>query len=400
MGSAFSSTRKQGGSLSLIKIGRVAKLAGVALLLFAAGGVAALHRAEASPVWIPTRKMLRAESAAAAARTRRNRCASQRHRPASGRQLLPRGLAHDKTNLEMEASLAGDPEWRMKQQEAAAAPAAPPLKLKSLLAVPVGIKNKDVVDKLVSKFLVSDEFAVVLFHYDGAVEQWGNLEWSERAVHVAAKGQTKWWFAKRFLHPAVVSEYEYIFLWDEDIEVDAFNPIRYLDIVRREGLEVSQPALDRRSEIHHAITTRAMAPTEDGVHRRVRDTRCGDGDGAPPCVGWMEVMVPVFSRAAWQCVWGMVQNDLIHGWGLDYKVGYCAQGDRAVTVGAVDSEYVLHRGVPMLSGGGKSAGRAAVRRRSSKEMRIFNRRWEEAAAEDKTWKDPYAVEPAREPSTG
>ena len=112
--------------------------------------------------------------------------------------------------------------------------------------------------KLVSKFPAGD-FAVMLFHYDGAVEQWGDLEWSGRAVHVAAPGQTKWWFAKRFLHPDVVEEYDYVFVWDEDVEVDAFDPARYLAAVRREGLEVSQPALDRCSEIHHTITTRAGA---------------------------------------------------------------------------------------------------------------------------------------------
>ena len=44
--------------------------------------------------------------------------------------------------------------------------------------------------------------------------------------------------------------------------------------------------------------------------------------------------------------------------------------------------------------GGKSAGRAAVRLRSFKEMQIFNRRWEEAAAEDESWTDPYAAQPA------
>ncbi|CAN6223152.1 unnamed protein product [Urochloa humidicola] len=397
MGSAFSSTAKVSSSSTLLKIGRAARAVGIVLLLFVAGGIATLHRTESSTLWIPPRKILRAEAATAAGRTRSNRCANRRRRP------LPRGLAHEKANLEMEPSLAGDPEWRMKQQqqhEAAAPAAAVALKPKSLLAVPVGIKNKAVVNKLVSKFLAAGDFTVMLFHYDGAVEQWGDMEWSERAVHVAAKKQTKWWFAKRFLHPKVVAEYEYVFLWDEDIEVDAFDPARYLDIVRREGLEVSQPALDRRSEIHHAITARALLPTEDGVHRRVRDTRCGDGDSAPPCVGWVEGMVPVFSRAAWQCVWGMVQNDLIHGWGLDRKLGYCAGGDRALTVGIVDSEYVLHRGVPMLGGVGKSEGRAAVRHRSSKEMRIFNRRWEEAMAEDKAWKDPYAAEPAREPSSG
>ena len=34
------------------------------------------------------------------------------------------------------------------------------------------------------------------------------------------------WFAKRFLHPDIVTEYEYIFLWDEDLGVSHFNPKR------------------------------------------------------------------------------------------------------------------------------------------------------------------------------
>ncbi|OEL25007.1 hypothetical protein BAE44_0013977, partial [Dichanthelium oligosanthes] len=168
-----------------------------------------------------------------------------------------------------------------------------------------------------------------------------------------------------------VAEYDYVFVWDEDIEVDAFDPVSYLDVVRREGLEVSQPALDRRSEIHHAITARALIPTEDGVHRRVRNARCDADSTAPPCAGWVE---------------GMVPNDLIYAWGLDYRLGYCAQGDRTRSVGVVDSDD-----------GGKttpSAGRAAVRLRSFKEMQIFNKRWEEAATEDKSWTDPYAAEPA------
>ncbi|KAL6639173.1 hypothetical protein ACP70R_022903 [Stipagrostis hirtigluma subsp. patula] len=340
-------------------------------LLLVAGAMATLHRRDSLANDQDTpRKILRD--------------CSNRRRP------LPRGVVQDTTDLEMELSLGGDPEHRRKQT-------AP---RKSLLAVPVGIKNKAVVDKLVSKFLDAGGFAVMLFHYDGAVEQWADLEWSGRAVHVAARGQTKWWFAKRFLHPDVVADYEYVFLWDEDIEVDAFDPASYLAVVRREGLEVSQPALDRRSEIHHAITARALLPAADGggVHRRALDTRCHAGSAAPPCVGWVEMMVPVFSRAAWRCAWGMVQNDLIHGWGLDYRLGYCARGERARSVGVVDSEYVLHRGVPMLSDGGAGAaaasgGRAAVRWRSFKEMQLFDRRWEEAAAEDTSWTDPYAAQP-------
>jgi hypothetical protein len=217
----------------------------------------------------------------------------------SGGDALPRGIVHGTSNLEM-VSLAGDPE----QQHGGR------LSSKSLLAVPVGIKNKAAVDKLVCKF-PADRFSLMLFHYDGAgEEQWGDLEWSRRAVHVSARGQTKWWFAKRFLHPDVVAEYDYVFLWDEDVEVDAFDPVRYLDVVKREGLEISQPALDRRSEIHHGITARATSGGGD-VHRRFYKAAwsfgggwCDDSSRGPPCAGWVEMMVPVFSRAAWRCSWG------------------------------------------------------------------------------------------------
>jgi hypothetical protein len=61
-------------------------------------------------------------------------------------------------------------------------------------------------------------------------------------------------------------------------------------------------------------------------------------------------MAPVFSKAAWQCAWYMVQNDLIHAWGLDRKLGYCAQGDRMKNVGVVDAEYIVHLGLPTLGG--------------------------------------------------
>jgi hypothetical protein len=245
------------------------------------------------------------------------------------------------------------------------------------------------------------KFTVILFHYDGVVDgYWRDLEWSDRAIHVAARDQTKWWFAKRFLHPALVAEYEYIFLWDEDIGVDSFDPLEYLRIVRREGLEISQPALDRRSQIHHRLTARARQGGD--VHRRFYKTkgrgRCDGGSTGPPCAGWVEMMVPVFSRAAWRCAWHMVQNDLVYGWGIDFKLGYCALGDRSRNIGVVDSQFVLHRGIPTLGGGGgagpvsasastAATDRSAVRQRSSTELQVFNRRWKEAVAEDGCWTD-------------
>ena len=37
------------------------------------------------------------------------------------------------------------------------------------------------------------------------------------------------WFAKRFLHPDIVAEYNYIFLWDEDLGLEHFYPDKYVD---------------------------------------------------------------------------------------------------------------------------------------------------------------------------
>ncbi|XP_006606437.1 uncharacterized protein LOC114401774 isoform X2 [Glycine soja] len=268
----------------------------------------------------------------------------------------------------------------------------------NLFAMVVGIKQKDLVNKMVKKFIDSN-FVVMLFHYDGIVDEWKDLEWSSRVIHVSAIDQSKWWFAKRFLHPDIVAEYDYIFLWDEDLGVEHFHPDKYVSIIKREGLEISQPALDpKKSEVHHQITARGR---RSSVHRRTyrasNDGKgCDKSSTAPPCTGWIEMMAPVFSRAAWRCVWYMIQNDLIHAWGLDMQLGYCAQGDRTKKVGVVDAEYIVHYNRPTLGGIDKTMvssqekdHRVDVRRLSYQELDIFRKRWEKAVEEDKCWVDPF-----------
>ncbi|KAK8467653.1 hypothetical protein PHAVU_007G118700 [Phaseolus vulgaris] len=271
----------------------------------------------------------------------------------------------------------------------------------SLFAMAVGIKQKNLVDKMVKKFLQSN-FTVMLFHYDGIVDGWNDLEWNSRVIHVSVKGQGKWWFAKRFLHPDIVADYDYIFLWDEDLGVQYFHPDKYVSIIKREGLEISQPALDpKKSEVHHQITARGRRST---VHRRTYRTGndgkgCNKSSTAPPCTGWIEMMAPVFSRAAWRCVWYMIQNDLIHAWGLDIQLGYCAQGDRTQNVGVVDAEYIIHYNRPTLGGGDdknvlkpqEKDHRVDVRRLSYRELDIFRKRWEKAVEEDECWVDPFQL---------
>ncbi|CAL5040705.1 unnamed protein product [Urochloa decumbens] len=229
----------------------------------------------------------------------------------------------------------------------------------ALLAMAVGISQIQNVDTMARKFL-KENYAVMLFHYDGNVDGWRHLEWSDKAIHILAHNQTKWWFAKRFLHPDVMAIYDFIFLWDEDLGVDNFNP-----------------------------------------RRRIYDNRpsmnCSDESKGPPCTGWVEGMAPVFSRAAWKCVWHLIQNDLIHGWGLDMKLGYCAQGDRTEKVGVIDSEYVVHQGIPSLGGPSLSSKtprrsldlRTHIRRQSSAELEKFKERWNRAVREDEGWRDPF-----------
>ncbi|CAN1236115.1 hypothetical protein LINGRAPRIM_LOCUS1640 [Linum grandiflorum] len=290
-------------------------------------------------------------------------CEDKTKRP-DGSETLPRGIIKKTSNLQLR------PLWGK---------VAKVKKRQNLFAAAVGIQQKDLVHKMVTKFLSSD-FTVMLFHYDGAVDEWSEFSWSSSVVHVSALNQTKWWFAKRFMHPDIVAEYDYIFLWDEDIGVDHFDPTRYISIVASEGLEISQPALEiGKSEIHQQITARANSHR---VHR------------------WVEMMTPVFSRNAWRCVWYMIQNDLIHAWGLDYRLGYCAQGDRTKNIGVVDAEYVTHYGRPTLGGGGANkvviimmflrvSFDCGVRRQSYNEYKVFKRRWAKATEQDKCWIDPY-----------
>ncbi|XP_073117234.1 uncharacterized protein [Elaeis guineensis] len=314
-----------------------------------------------------------------------NLCKSQ-SKPA-GSEPLPKGIISQTSNFEMQP-LWGSPKRKGNTKSS-----------KSLLAIPVGIRQKEVVNQIVTKF-PPNYFMVMLFHYDGVVDEWRDLQWSDSALHISAINQTKWWFAKRFLHPDIVAEYNYIFLWDEDLEVENFHPLRYLSIIKREGLEISQPALDiSKSEVHHRITARLR---KGAVHRRIYKFtgggRCYENSTAPPCTGWVEMMAPVFSRAAWRCAWHMIQNDLIHAWGLDRKLGYCAQGDRSKNVGVVDSEYIVHKGIPTLGGVDEKKvhprsptfnDRFAVRKRSYVELEIFRKRWQMAVKEDKCWIDPY-----------
>ncbi|CAN6727118.1 unnamed protein product [Malus baccata var. baccata] len=209
------------------------------------------------------------------------------------------------------------------------------IKPRYLVTFTVGLNQKKNIDAAVKKF--SENFTILLFHYDGQTTEWDDLEWSKRAIHISARKQTKWWYAKRFLHPDIVAPYDYIFIWDEDLGVEHFN---------------------------------AEEQTEE------KPGWCTD-PLLPPCAAFIEIMAPVFSRSAWRCVWHMIQNDLVHGWGLDFALRKCVEPAHE-KIGVVDSQWIVHQTVPSLGSQGESQNGKApwqgVRERCRKEWTMFQMR--------------------------
>eukprot|EP01018_Ginkgo_biloba_P022832 Gb_26795 [translate_table: standard] len=102
-----------------------------------------------------------------------------------------------------------------------------------------------------------------------------------------------------------------------------FLYFRYLELVRKHGLEISQPGLEPNGAPAWQMTKRRG---DVEVHKKSeeRPGLCRDPQ-LPPCAGFVEIMAPVFSQKAWRCVWHLIQNDLVHGWGLDLALRRCAE---------------------------------------------------------------------------
>ncbi|KAJ0455974.1 hypothetical protein HanRHA438_Chr15g0708901 [Helianthus annuus] len=129
----------------------------------------------------------------------------------------------------------------------------------------------------------------------------------------------------RFLHPDIVATYDYTFIWDEDLGFEHFNADKYIQMVKKHGLEISQPGL----EPNNGLTWQMTKWRGDKEVRKVHEEKpgwCSDPH-LPPYAAFVEIMAHVFSRAAWRCVWHMIQNDLVHGWGLDFAFRTCVKSE-------------------------------------------------------------------------
>lgn len=253
-----------------------------------------------------------------------------------GAESLPPGIVVSESDFYLRR-LWGEPSEDLKK------------KPKYLVTFTVGYEQRHNINAAVKKF--SDDFAILLFHYDGRTSEWDQFEWSRSAIHVSARKQTKWWYAKRFLHPDIVSAYEYIFIWDEDLGVEHFNADKYIHLVKKYGLEISQPGLEPNNGLTWEMTKR-RGDKEVHMVTEEKPGWCSDPH-LPPCAAFVEIMAPVFSREAWRCVWHMIQNDLVHGWGLDFALRRCVEPAHE-KIGVIDSQWIVHQVIPSLGNQGES----------------------------------------------
>ncbi|KAG0598207.1 hypothetical protein M758_12G054700 [Ceratodon purpureus] len=289
---------------------------------------------------------------------------------------LPQTFIHKTTDFHFH-NLVGTPENDVKNVP------------KNLLALAVGIKQNMSVDAIVKKF-PKEHFQIVLFHYDNTVDQWNQFEWNNRVIHVQSTSQSKWWFAKRFLHPDMMAPYEYIFVWDEDLGVENFDPMKYIEIMKRHELQISQPAVDGATS--WPITIRRYWTGKE-VHKHTMweglIDNCTLSKVTPPCAGFVEIQAPVFENKAWRCVWHLIQNDLVLAWGLDFQLQACIDGPPHEHIGIVDTQWIVHNKIPSLGSQGAEADnpkrlRGEVIARSNYEWTENKRRWAESLESQKT----------------
>lgn len=123
----------------------------------------------------------------------------------------------------------------------------------------------------------------------------------------------KWQLAVRHLHPDSLTDYDYIFFWDDDLGTDGFDPDRFISIMRTNRLEMAQPSIQSPHGLSHAITRHRPCP---------QPFRCPEEGKIRPVVGrltnFVEIMAPVYTRESWREFYGYLDPDNRSGWGYDY----------------------------------------------------------------------------------
>lgn len=139
--------------------------------------------------------------------------------------------------------------------------------------------------------------------------------------NVEKRSGAKWTLVKEYLKPESCQDYEFIFVWDSDVDILTFSSDIFLDLLRRNQVQLAQPALTRDSHYTWELT----------LQRPERLGRYTD---------FVEIMVPVFRGDIWPNFWSWIDPEK-NPWGYGYDLfarSYCRLSCMAI----VDSQPVRH----------------------------------------------------------
>ncbi len=177
---------------------------------------------------------------------------------------------------------------------------------KILFASPVGASAAGLLPRTLKLFSEAD-VECLLLQYDTA-----ELPVSGQGRLIRDIGN-KWQLALRHLNPASVSEFDFLFFWDDDLAADHFDPQRFVQIMRTNRLSVAQPSIQSRYGLSHEITKHRPTPPP----LRTRDGKpCFDIVGR--LTNFVEIMAPVFTREGWREFYTYLNPGNDSGWGYDY----------------------------------------------------------------------------------
>ncbi|KNE61595.1 hypothetical protein AMAG_06408 [Allomyces macrogynus ATCC 38327] len=205
------------------------------------------------------------------------------------------------------------------------APRDPPLDRKmGLLAMTVGANTPTKTVRRVLNAFDSAAFDIMLFHTDdNYANVWSKVPGYEQWSAVHATGQSKWWFAKRFLTPMVVENYDFVLVWDDDAVLKGdWVPDHFVALLKSLDVHFAHPDIVAQSEDPQATSddddaqttsiigpssTRASEPA--GPTHSANVTAANSTESAPSpgmYTSRIGTAFPVFSRAAWPCAWRLL----------------------------------------------------------------------------------------------
>lgn len=182
----------------------------------------------------------------------------------------------------------------------------------------VGAQGKPYLKKLVHRFRTErPDMRFLIVSYDGTTLDDLPGPPSLRLIHEQG---FKFGLAKKYISDEVIRQFDLVFVWDDDLDVQTFSLGGFLEIFCRHKFELAQPALTPDSAFSHEITL--QRPGQIG---RKTD--------------FVEIMAPVFRAATWKKFSAMITPDIRMGWGLDLLArSYC----KIRRMGIIDATPVRH----------------------------------------------------------